>query len=231
MNSLDSRYLEVGECYGHRFSRAGVIAYELSHLLLPASAADAGRGSALRITVAAPEDRREAQQHHVTVTERHGTLQAHPAELRIVSGDSVLWIADRSVKLGFCVRSTGELPFDSSALTSDSLYTHAFTRPGRYEWRDAHGSKLHGTVVVTAAKDGAIADWLDSLTAGTLVYVRGDVATPETLEVTVGQTVFWAIANADGISITDVTALRRGKPGDGDGSAEVHRRAPHRHSR
>ncbi len=101
MNSLDSRFLVVGDCYGHRFAHAGTSLYELSHLPLPRGA-HTERDSALAITVRdAPGENSTASQLSVTVSEDEGGLHAEPAQLEIALGDTVLWVADKSIKTGF----------------------------------------------------------------------------------------------------------------------------------
>jgi plastocyanin len=209
MSSFDSRFLHLGDCYGHRFTHAGSIPYELSHLPLPPGA-PSERDSALVIAVLEGSDESsEVRQHNVTVSESGGTLRARPARLEIALGDTVLWVADKTVETGFCVRATSGHGLDSASLTGNSLYTHAFQLPGRYLWRDAHGSGLRGEVLVTKPDADSSGDWLEALAKGTLVYVSDDEATPAAVEVFVGQTVFWAIAKADGVSITDVTLLHQ----------------------
>jgi plastocyanin len=207
MNSLDSRFLHVGDCYGRRFTRAGTIPYALSRLPLP-SGSRIQRDTDLAVTVLdASEENPKISQHNVTVSERDGALRAAPANLEIALGDTVLWVPDKTVKIGFCVRGANGRAFDSASLTSNSLYTHAFGSPGRYIWRDAHGSKLGGEVHVTTPQDGEREDWLKALSKGTLIHVSDAEAKPATVKVVVGQTVFWAIAEAQGVSITDVTLL------------------------
>ncbi len=107
------------------------------------------------------------------------------------------------------MRGTNGQPFDSASLTSNSLYTHAFGLPGRYEWRDSHGSGLAGEVVVSKPEGMESSAWLEALSTGTVVHISDKEATPATVEILHGQRVFWAIARAQGISITDVTLLNR----------------------
>ncbi len=209
MNSLDSRFLGVGDCYGRRFTHAGTSPYELSHLPLPPGT-QADRASTFAITTLdAPGDDSETHQHNVTVSEREGALHAEPAQLEIALNDTVLWVADKTVQAGFCVRGTNGHAFDSASLTGNSLYTHAFGLPGRYQWRDSHGSRLAGEVLVTEPEGMEPNAWLEALSSGTVVHVSDDEATPATVEIMPGQRVFWAIARAQGVSITDVTLLSK----------------------
>jgi plastocyanin len=229
MSSLDSRFLHVGDCYGHRFTRAGTIPYELSRSPLPPSASSGQSESASAIVVAdassgkSPETQAGTQagvrQHNVTVRELDGALQAEPAQLQIAVGDAVLWVPDKTVRIGFCVRAADGETFDSSCLRKNSLYTHAFGRAGHYRWRDAHGSALQGEVLATMpgpTSAAARGDWLQALSEGTVVHVSDERATPAVVEILVGQTVFWAVERAPGVSITDVTLLgARDTPAEG----------------
>jgi hypothetical protein len=98
-------------------------------------------------------------------------------------------------------------------MRDDSVFTHAFGLPGEYAWADANGSRLRGVVRVvpprlesrTAA--GRRAEWQRALGQGTMILVRGETAEPAEVEVVVGQTVFWAVQDAPGVSITDVALL------------------------
>jgi hypothetical protein len=45
--------------------------------------------------------------------------------------------------------------------------------------------------------------WIEALSKGTLIHVVGDKAEPSKVKIVAGQTVFWAVEKAPGISITD----------------------------
>jgi plastocyanin len=234
MSSLDSRFLYVGDCYGHRFTQAGAIPYQLSRSPLPAGEPGA-REPAQTIVVAetsggspeaqagagassggSPEAQAGAQpgvrQHNVSVREVDGALQAEPAQLQIAIGDAVLWVPDKTVRTGFCVRASDGETFDSSCLRKNSLYTHAFARAGHYRWHDAHGSALQGEVLARMPEPASAArgDWLRALSQGTVVHIGDERATPTVVEILVGQTVAWAVERAPGVSVTDVTLLGAG---------------------
>jgi hypothetical protein len=79
---------------------------------------------------------------------------------------------------------------------------------------DAHGGRLRGEVNVRNLEVRHPEDckkWLDTLSKGTLIKVAGDRCEPERVEILAGQTVFWAVEKAAGISITD-SRLARKKP-------------------
>jgi plastocyanin len=206
MNTLDSRFIRLGDCFAHRFSAPGTFPYALAPI--PSSlAAHHGDVPAQAVTVAAGS--REQRRHAVTVSVTDGTLTASPAHLDIAAGDLVVWSADKSVTFGFRVRGkTGDELVDSASLRTESIFTHAFGRPGTYEWADAHGSALRGQVHV-AAPDPADGHevWLDRLAEGTLIHVRGERAEPAKVEILVGQTVVWAIEGSPGVSITETSLI------------------------
>jgi plastocyanin len=206
MNSLDSRFIRLGDCFAHRFSTPGTFSYALA--LLPGALGDHhGDAPAHSVTVSAGDG--DQQQHTVTVSRRNGTLAASPAHLKITAGDLVVWAPDRSVTFGFRVRGrVGDDLVDSAALRTESVYTHAFGVPGTYPWADANGSGLRGQVRV-APRDPAAGHeaWLESLHEGTLVHVRGEQAEPAQIDVVVGQTVVWAVQDSPGVSITDASLL------------------------
>jgi hypothetical protein len=83
---------------------------------------------------------------------------------------------------------------------------------GEYEWVDAYGSKVGGTVVVRSpeCKDKkAQAQWLRALEDGNVVTISGEKVHPPKLQVITGQTVVWAIEKAPGISITDARLVQK----------------------
>jgi len=219
--TLDSRFLRVGDCFAQRFSTPGTFRYALSPL--PSSlAAHHDEPPRLAVVVAAGESVADPKQHHakddhdrrthaVTVSLSNGTLEASPAILEITAGDVVVWGPDRSVTFGFRVRGRlGEQTVDSAALHTESVFTHAFGLPGTYEWVDANGSGLHGRVEVVSPANMGVDDverWLATLQEGTLVHVTGHRAEPEAVQIVLGQTVVWAVEEAPGVTITDRTLL------------------------
>ena len=209
MNTLDSRFIRLGNCFAHRFGAPGTFGYALSPL--PSSlVAHHGEAPAQAVIVAGRDyDTAAQRQHHVTVSLADGTLRAHPAELRVTAGDLVVWSADRSVTFGFRVRGRiGDEMIDSASLRTESVFTHAFGVPGTYQWADANGSGLHGQVRVAMPDTGTgQEEWLSRLEQGTLVHVRGERAEPESVDILVGQTVVWAVENAPGVSITDTNLI------------------------
>ncbi len=207
MNTLDSRFIRLGNCFAHRFSAGGTFAYALSPI--PTSlAAHHGERPDQAVIVAAGHGEKQ-RQHHINVTVADGELTARPAELHVSAGDLVVWSADRSVTFGFRVRGRIEDELvDSASLRTESIFTHAFGLPGSYEWADANGSSLRGQVrVATADTAAGHEEWLGRLEQGTLIHVRGDRAEPETVDIVAGQTVVWAVQDAPGVSITDTSLI------------------------
>jgi plastocyanin len=206
MNTLDSRFIRLGDCFAHRFSTPGTFAYALAPL--PASlVGHHGDAPAAQVTVTAGAG--EQRQHAVTVSRRGSALTASPGRLEVSAGDLVVWSPDRTVAFGFRVRGTaGDDLVDSAALHTESIYTHAFGIPGTYAWADANGSALRGEVRV-APHDAAAGHeaWLGHLHEGTLVHVRGERAEPAQIDIIVGQTVVWAVEESPGVSITDASLL------------------------
>jgi plastocyanin len=216
MNTLDSRFIKLGDCFAHRFSAPGTFAYALSPI--PSSFAahhDEPPAQAVIVTGRDDDEAAAQRQHHVNVSTVDGQLRATPAQLRVRAGDLVVWSGDRSVTFGFRVRGRiGDEGIDSASLHTESVYTHAFGLAGTYEWADANGSGLRGEVRVSmpeAAKGQE--EWLSRLSQGTLVHVRGDRAEPGSVDIIAGQTVVWAVEDAPGVSITDVSLITTGTAG------------------
>jgi plastocyanin len=211
MNTLDSRFLRLGNCFAHRFSEPGTFAYALSPI--PSSlVAHHGEPPAQAVIVTprhADGDMGAQRQHYAKVNMADERLCVTPAELHVTAGDLVVWSGDKSVNFGFRVRGRiGEEVIDSAALRTESIFTHAFGLPGTYQWADANGSGLSGQVRVAMPDTAAGHDeWLSRLEQGPLVHVRGERAEPASVDILVGQTVVWAIEDAPGVSITDTTLI------------------------
>jgi plastocyanin len=215
MTTLDSRLLHFTDCFAHRFSTPGTFRYDVSPLpsmLVPRPADRSGDGGdALQVVVVQAADQAAQRQHHVTVSVVHGRLTASPHRLEVSAGDLVCWSADRSVTTGYVVRGRiNSQTVDSTELHHESVFTHAFGVPGDVEWVDARGSGLRGRVRVVHPdeKDERHARWTSSIAQGTLVHVTGERAEPAEIEILVGQTVFWAVEDAPGVTITDASRLR-----------------------
>lgn len=217
MSSLDSRFLRLGDCFAQKFSRPGTYKYIVTTgagACLPASegeyeivVAALGAGK----THAAEQKGPGSEQHNVAVREHEGKLTAQPARLEIKQGDTVLWYTPDASAPGFAVVGIGEEgSFSSGALTAEAVYSHAFGLPGTYKWIDANGGTPRGEVVVEQMEMRHGDDcrkWLESLSKGTLIKVAGGKAELASVRILAGQTVFWAVEKADGISITDAGTL------------------------
>jgi plastocyanin len=219
MNSLDSRFLRLGDCFAQKFSEPGTYRYIVT----------AGAGSCLPAAegeytvVVAPgpasgakkkeEHSSASSQQNVAVRLQEGKLVAEPAQVEVNVGAMVLWHTPDAATPGFTV--IGEGPggsFSSGALAVEAVYSHAFGAAGNYRWVDANGGSLGGEVVVERMESKQPDDcrkWVDSLKKGTLIKVVGERAEPSTVKILAGQTVFWAVERAPGISITDSRFLAR----------------------
>jgi plastocyanin len=219
MNSLDSRFLRLGDCFAQKFSKPGTFKYIVT----------AGTGSCLSaaegeytIVVTSGSSGKakgkekkssESGQQNVVVRLKDGSLVAEPTRLEISVGDTVLWHTPDAATPGFAVIGEGkEGSFSSGALAVEAVYSHAFGVPGKYQWVDAHGSSLRGEIIVEQMEVKQRDDcrkWIDSLSKGTLIHVVGGKAEPSKVKIIAGQTVFWAVEKAAGISITDSRLVRK----------------------
>jgi plastocyanin len=204
MTTLDSRVLRYTDCYARRFATPGEARYTITMaagLPLPFEP----EGFLIKVQEGPPG--REGEQHDVTVRRSGRGFEVEPRELSITAGDSVVWNAPDSKLMGFAVRGRDAAgQFDSRALASEALYTHAFGSPGEIAWTDANGSDLGGVIRVRATDTRARPDveaWMARVAEGMLVVISGDRVEPATLDIEVGQTVFFAVEKARGITITD----------------------------
>jgi plastocyanin len=208
MSTLDSRFLRYVDCFAQRFSTAGEIAYDVT---TTAGARIALEPAPFKIRVKQGPARREGEQHFVTVRRDGRRFVADPPELEITAGDNVLWNASDPKTPGYAVHGNGAGGgFNSTALAGEAVYTHAFGLPGEFRWTDANGSGISGLVHVREvdSKDRReIAAWADQMKEGVLVVISGDRVNPQEVNIYVGQTVFFAVEKAPGITITDRVLL------------------------
>jgi plastocyanin len=205
VSSLDSRHLSYVNTFGRRFGEPGRIRYRLVSAAVVCQPAD----DEYPFTIEVAEGK-GAEQHNVTVHLRGNRLVADPEELKIVAGDLVLWHSLAPTP-GYAVVGECETGlFDSSSLTSETLYTHAFGVPGDYEWADAIKRSVSGVVRVTSLEPGdrkQCREWMEALGEGTVVVIDREQSEPAEVSILAGQTVFFAVAAADGITITDTRLL------------------------
>jgi plastocyanin len=205
VTTFDSRALTYVDTFGQRFGKPDKIRYRLASAAVICQQA----GEDLPFELEVSEDK-GGKQHDVTVRVRGQQLVADPPKLSIKTGDLVLWHSVASTP-GYAVQGKGKtIEFDSSSLTSETLFTHAFGVEGEFEWTDAIDRALSGRVNVSALDSGdrkQCAKWMRALQRGTVVVIEGKRADPGAVDILVGQTVFFAIAAAKGITITDVQLL------------------------
>lgn len=211
MDTLDSRVLRYTDCFAQKFTSPGQVKYQITisgGTFLPL---DPDHVFTIEVKEGAqgakPKPDDENESHEVTVRRDGQKFIADPPALQISVGDVVLWRTNDSSTPGFAIRGEGKgNSFDSSALTGNSLYTHAFGIPGEYKWVDANGGPVSGVLQVNPlpSDDKKERDkWIKNLSIGLLITVNGNSATPNNIKMAVGQTVFWAIEKASGITITD----------------------------
>lgn len=205
---LDSRALRRTDCYAQRFMKAGTYPYNV----LPAFGDCIQRDRPFTIKVAESKEKKAMTQHNVTVRFQNSRFTVDRAETTIEAGDLVLWNCPNAGATPYCIVGEKEF-FASSRLVNECGYSHAFGIAGEYQWRDANGSDLRGVVRVgdSECKDHSqFAQWHENtLKKGTLVMIENSKATPASVEVVTGQTVFFAIVKAPGISITDERLLSK----------------------
>jgi len=212
MNALDSRSLRTGNCFGQKFSAPGEVRYFLSVGGEIVPAADQRYEGGFTISVKPAAAGAKSQQHNVHVTRKGNTLEPSPAKLEIQAGEGVLWYTTDPAVAGFHVAGASkDFHFSSACIEKDAMFTHAFGVPGKYEWRDPHGSGIHGCVEVENAVPSCSEErnaWYESLKKPAAFEVKGGKSSPEKVKIVVGQTVFWSINESKGVAITDSRLLR-----------------------
>ena len=202
IDSFDSRALRNTDCYGQRFMRAGTFRYDLVNAAwVPATSEHPYQ---VRVR-AAKDDERGMKQHTIVVRADGNRFRPDNDNVRVDVGDLVVWHCPDAAGTPFAVVGDKAF-FGNAALVNESGFSHAFSAAGEYPWVDAHGSDLRGVVRVTDPPCDSMDDfrsWQRQLSKGTLVMITGGRAEPEEVEVLTGQTVYFAVVKAGGISVTD----------------------------
>jgi len=206
IDTFDSRALRRTDCYGQRFMRAGSYHYNvlapLGHCMTEE------RPFVVNVKRRSKKD--SMVQHTIAVTFEAGRFGVDCKELAIETGDLVLWNCQSSKAIPFTVAGDKDF-FASDRMINECGYSHAFASAGNFRWVDAYGSSLDGIVHVKdpGCKDKAsFQRWQQLLAKGTVVMIDNNRAQPREVEIVTGQTVFFAIAEAPGISITDERILK-----------------------
>ncbi|HEY6344856.1 MAG TPA: hypothetical protein VIY49_25445 [Bryobacteraceae bacterium] len=210
MNTLDSRFLSLGDCFGQKFSKVGVVRYFVTASGLSPGADKRSEGGYVINVTDAPKGT-ESQQHNVQVIRGEGKLAVTPAELEIHVGDGVMWYTTDAKIAGFQVAGAGgAFGFDSAAIRDSAIYTHAFGAPGVYDWRDPNGSGAAGSVEVQSLTVKTSDDrdkWLGKLQQAAGFQIRDGKSSPASVSIVTGQTVFWSVAESAGVAVTDTRFL------------------------
>lgn len=218
MNTLDSRSLGPGDCFAQKFAVPGEVRYFVSSgggiAGVPAQAA---RKEGFVIDVRAKSAAAQSAQHTVLVRRENNELTVEPEKLTIDAGDFVLWYTSQGSVGGFSVAGEGpNFSFSSARMVSDAIYTHAFGTPGRYEWVDLLGGHVAGVVNVQALEAKTVEDqnrWHEMLAQPASFEISGGNLKPQSVDIVVGQTVFWSVQKTGGISITDARFRTSSSPG------------------
>lgn len=221
--NLDSRALRNTDCYGQRFMKPGTYPYAL----VPAGGAGASAEFPYVVEVVEKTSKRDREMHQTAVTvrfvkERHGECcderTADPGRfvpdrerVTVEAGDMVLWNSPDAATRPFAVE--GQKAFlGSTALTNECGFTHVFMTAGEHEYVDANGSGLRGVVLVSDPKprnQEELRAWQSRLGEGTLVMISDGRAEPAEVEIMLGQTVFFAVVNGPGVTITEASLVEQ----------------------
>jgi plastocyanin len=220
-DNLDSRALRNTDCYGQRFMKPGAYPYAL----VPGGGAGASGDFPYVVEVVEKSSGRESDIRQTAVTvrfvkERHGDccdertadpgrFVPDPARVTIEAGDMIVWNSPDAATRPFAVDGQNDF-FGSAALTNECGYTHVFMTPGEHEYIDVNGSGLRGVVRVADPKPrnpNELRAWQSRLGEGTLVMISDGRPEPAEVEITLGQTVFFAVVKGPGVTITDASLV------------------------
>lgn len=200
-DNLDSRYLRYTDCYGQRFMREGAYHYNV----LPSGGRLLNDERPFVIQVQAGDGGAGMRQHNVMLDWSAKGFKPDHREISIAVGDLVLWRCASQVAPPYEVAGDHDF-FGSASLVNECGFSHAFGHAGVYEWADANGSGIGGVVrvmVPDCKSHQDIEQWRSRLANGKVVMVSDGRAEPQSVEIEIGQTVFFAIVAGQGITVTD----------------------------
>jgi len=205
MNIFDSRVISPMDRFAQCFPLRAQYRYGFLPLTL-------GRGnpanSPFTINVKETRDsKRESKQHNVIVKTDCGRLKAEPAELDIEVNDLVSWSACDTTTPVFSVSGYSEThSFSSAAMATGAIYAHAFGSDGVFDWGDANGQPLSGSVKVIMPPMGTPREmeaYRERLTKAVVVVIREGKAKPSEVEIVVNGVVYFVVEQGDGFTVTD----------------------------
>lgn len=203
MNSLDSRHLRLGDTFAYCFTRPGRYRYAVG---VRGFAVVSEHDAKFEIVVADEAGSAAPRTEYVKVA-FDGAFGVDRPSVSIHRGDVVLWSTSSFTAPGFAVfGSAADVGFDSSELHDNSIYSHAFGAPGEIEWADPREFSLHGTIIVQDQRCRSHeerAAYMKRLREPTLITLEGREAQPSQVQISVGQTVFFAVRSGDGVAIVD----------------------------
>ena len=200
-DNLDSRALRYTDTYGQRFMREGIYHYTLVH------AGCSGTIDSYPYAIEVTENKKsdKMRQHAIAVSHGDRGFSIEEARIKVAVGDLVTWACRQSTAPPLEVAGEKDF-FGSSNLVNECGYAHAFCTAGEFRWSDIGGSRAAGVVRVRDPKCGSqkeLATWRESLSKGALVMINGDKVEPEEVDIATGQTVYFAVIQSKGLSITD----------------------------
>lgn len=213
MNSLDSRHLGIGDSYSQKFTTAGKISFQVGV-----------GGAAFGTDIFAFNVTGQANTEPVSWVIEIGFDGSHftatNVPTNIALGDFVIWHGPDAKTPKFSITSTDNSTqaFDSTALSENAVYVHRFGRVGTIAWTDSHLRKIVGKVTVNMPSLSTLRQrrhYNSMLETGNLVQIDGTAVDKPDVSIVVGQAVFFAVKQANGISIVDQALLPTTSPGHG----------------
>lgn len=217
MHVLDSRRIGPLNTYTQKVPGSGELMLDVqpaSGGFLPFEEDKAKKAKVKSRPAARRRDRKGGKQHYVPLASNKDNVFSMKAEdMDVEEGDALTFHLPGRKERPCVVRGQiGDFRFSSLALRHEAVFTHPFGVAGRYEWADANGSKVGGVITVRDdPADGKLGAEraMDRMKEGVLVHIVGDKVSPREVTISTGQTVFFAVEDTDGITITDVTLLKR----------------------
>lgn len=146
------------------------------------------------------------RQHRISVAYDKATHSyvAKPSKLKIAKGDTVQWHQPKSTTQGYFVKvldEKGNAVFNSQALSNNTVFTHFFSHPGDYHYKNILSDSDQRPVITVYQVDPRQEDWETLSKTPTLITYQNGQFIPDKIKVPEGGTVVWLVEGCDPVAI------------------------------
>ncbi|MDX1692908.1 MAG: hypothetical protein R3208_04035 [Ketobacteraceae bacterium] len=203
MYRFDSRFLRQFDSVTRQFTETGEFFY---HLAVHTRLGKVPRLDSMAKIKVAKESSDTPRQHRISITydKASRSFVPSPAELTVNRKDTVQWHKPGNDGHGYYVAvmdAKGKKIFTSQSLHNNAVFTHFFSHPGDYRYRNILSDSHQRPVIRVYQVDPSKADWPKLSTTPVLIRFSDGKFTPDDVRVPEGGTVIWLIEGSEPVAI------------------------------